>query len=159
MIALWRFRRKTLFGRLVILLQVAPSAGWAVDGPILNVFVNGSTPYVFRIGTPPVTLQLPETQPIRIHWTASLEDDGEPVEVRFGWDISNPDRDAEWEQGWCSTCRQLPALRSFAVGTHSFLLQGRDHAGLTTRAEIELEVIQLGAATTSWSAIKAFYGR
>ena len=152
-------QRAMACGRVASLVAMLAGVAAAADGPVLRVTVNGSQPYVFVPGSPPVQLSLAASQPVHSAWEASPGDAGEPVDAfRFGWDISDPDNDEEWDQSWCSTCPP-PPVRQFSSGTHRFSLQARDRAGVTTLAQIDLVIVQVPVAPTSWSRVKGLFGR
>lgn len=144
-------------GALLLAALVGGDAA-ATNGPVLSVSLNGSFPYVFLPGSPPVMLPVAPAQSIHLTWWALPGDAGEPIEAfRFGWDIRNPADDEEWQHPWCADC--VSEVRAFSTGTHRFFLEARDHAGLVTGAQFELVVTPVGIATASWSQIKVLMGR
>jgi hypothetical protein len=88
----------------------------------------------------PVQLDVAAGQRIEFRWLADASGyGGEVADFRYGWNLRNPESDAEWEADWSPTLR-VSTPRSFADGSHNFYLQCRDRAGVKTSVRMELTV-------------------
>jgi hypothetical protein len=112
-------------------------------GPLLTVrepFLGTSQ---FLGGGRPVQIDIAAGQPLNFCWEGDAERyGGEIVDYRYGWDISNPEEDSEWDQNWCSSC-VCATTRTFTSGTHTLFIQVRDNAETITEARFILQVNQV----------------
>jgi len=94
-------------------------------------------------GDPPVDLTEPVGCPYAIpwvfEWQAAANSLGTSVTgFRYGWDITDPADDLQWEIDWTETYSAPP--RTFYFGTHIFMIEARDNTGAITRGTINIHV-------------------
>ncbi len=109
-----------------------------IAGPVLVVREEVLGTQTFVGGSNPVRMQIAGGQTVAFRWSADASHYGGTItDYRYGWDILNPDNDQEWSP-WSSSTEAPP--RTFAAGTHRFLLQARDNTESRTGAIFELMV-------------------
>jgi len=122
----------------VALLQAS-----AQIGPTLTISERSLGIFNFAGNTRPVVVDIAAGQPVEFHWRGDAGAyGGEVRDFRYGWNIRNLDNDAEWDEGWSpDVLRSAP--RMFEIGSQRFYVQCRDDAGVTTGAQLVLEVHEL----------------
>jgi hypothetical protein len=109
-------------------------------GPDLIVEDRFLGTFTFSEKSVPQVLDVAAGQAIRFRWRGDASRyGGEVVAYRYGWNISNPNDDEQWEQSWSSSARNAE-VRVFNSGTQRFFLEARDNAETITRARFSLVV-------------------
>jgi hypothetical protein len=127
--------------------------------PVLVVTEPALGMWTFEGVQPQVQVEVPGGTLLHFSWQGDASGYGGTIDAyRFGWDLVNPDDDAQWEQPWSPTATSAPA-RSFATGTHRLSVQVRDHAQLVTFAQIEIRITTVPVETSSWSRIRRLYAQ
>jgi len=145
-------------GRNARFIKIAPRE----TGPLLTVdgeFINPIT--TSDTSTPVTEIHIPVNYPIMFCWTAEAEFYGGVVTgYRYGWDIADPDDDAQWEMEF--TPFLAPQICSapvaFQDGIHTFHIEVIDNSGYKSRVPILLDTTP-GTLTrsTTWGQVKALY--
>ena len=89
-------------------------------------------------------LSFPAGLPLSFEWTADASSyGGVVVGYRYGWDVEDVDDDSDWDVTLTpfvgSYAKSEP--RAFGPGTHRFLVEVTDNAGLKSRAEVVVNFI------------------
>jgi hypothetical protein len=108
-------------------------------GPILTIEDRFLGRFTFAEGSRPVRFDIGSGQPLSLCWNADASRyGGSIVGYRYGWDILNPEDDAEWSS-WNTSTTCAPT-RTFNAGIHRFFLQVLDIAGTVLQATIEFHI-------------------
>jgi hypothetical protein len=109
-------------------------------GPRLDITDRYLGQFTFTSHARPQQVTVAAGQTVQFCWHGDAHEyGGSIVAYRYGWDLSNPNSDEEWEQGWSETATCAPA-RVFNSGTHTFFLETRDNAESITQGRIEMIV-------------------
>jgi hypothetical protein len=131
------------------------------SGPSLTVTGSSITPITTSTTSTPVTeIGVPGGTSVDFCWTASAAAYGAVVAgYRYGWDILDPDDDAQWEMEFTS----LPAQgacsipRSFQSGQHRIDIEVIDNTDVKSRVPILVNFTPTNAALATWGTVKALY--
>jgi len=136
----------------LLILCVAAAAASAI-APTLTLTEDRRGSWEF-MGTeePPVVVDdlagCPDVIPWVVSWQATANGPGVSVtEFRYGWDITDPDDQYQWEIGWTEIYSAPP--RSFFFGTHVLMVEARDDAGEITRGTIVVNIQNTNIPTLS----------
>ena len=116
-----------------------------MTGPVFRVFNR----YIGSIltsttTTPPTVLDIPSGVPMSFTLSASAEAYGGVVSgYRYGWDISDPDDDSQWEIDFTPFIGDLARVppRAFFSGWHTFHAEVVDNWGFKSRVPVETNII------------------
>ncbi|HEU4930261.1 MAG TPA: hypothetical protein VFU38_10575 [Candidatus Krumholzibacteria bacterium] len=145
-------------GRNARFIKIAPRDTGpllSVDGELINLIVTSVT------STPVTEVHLPAGYPVMFCWTAEAEFYGGVVTgYRYGWDIADPDDDAQWEMEFTpfSAPQICSAPTTAPSGIHMFYIEVIDNSGYKSRVPILLDTTP-GTSTraTTWGQVKSLY--
>ncbi len=93
----------------------------------------------------PKTVDIAKNQPLLFNWTGEANSyGGEVAGYRYGWDVREPDNDADpgWQvQFGLSPLHQRAPVKTFASGSHTLLVQCIDNSGQLTTVTIIVNVV------------------
>jgi len=150
----------TLKAVVFSVLVVAPVAARA-QAPTLTVNEASRGSWEFTgIGTPVV---LNETAGVTgavfdFSWSATPGGGTAITDYRYGWDLLDPNDDAD--PGWSAWGSTLSApTRTFFTGTHVLTVEARNDLGEIARGTIQIAVSQGPVSThaITWGVIKILY--
>jgi len=150
---------KPTLAALVItaLLACATSAARAQDFPHLTVSEPELGTWEFDAGSAPIMLNLAPSVPLDFSWIGDASAYAGSIDAyRYGWDVSNPEDDNQWDTDWCVGCLAAPT-RTFGSGSHHLRIQVRDTAGAITEASILVSTFFVAIESHDWGVVKRLY--
>lgn len=133
----------------------------STTGPWLTVTGDLISPInTITTATAPTQVTVAPQTTLTFCWTATGANYGALIAgYRYQWDIANPDDESQWQmpltalpaQGACS----LPT--TFASGTHRIVVEAVDSIHGKSRVPIDVNILALPVAPSTWGAVKAFY--
>jgi hypothetical protein len=132
-----------------------------IDQPVLTVNEPNLGSWIFQTNgqEPPVIVTAASPATVLFDWSADASAyGGTIVGYRYGWDITDPDDDEQWEIPWeFGTITSAPQ-RTFFFGTHVLDVQTKDDAGTVTWGSVRINVqVPTPVESSTWGAIKALY--